>query len=172
MPSAWNLGLFIQRRVGWIPALSLLLGLAGVLALLWSAQAPATVPRAAVDGPKGPAVRQVPPAPRWQTFVGKLPEPSSLGEDLHRVFKLATEHGVQLGRGEYQLQRDAQAQVTMFVASFPITDSYGHTRGFIAGVLNGMPHVALDELTMERNAADQGDVGARMKFSFMYRERP
>jgi hypothetical protein len=167
---SWNLGLFIQRRVGWVNALSLLLALAGLLAFVWAAQAPPTARPSLSKAPMAqPAPRALSPA-RWQVFVGRLPEATNLGQDLHLVFKLAGEHGVRLAKGEYQLQRDAQAQVTMFVASFPITESYGQTRGFIADVLNGLPHVSLDELAMERTAADQGEVGSRVRFTFMYRE--
>ncbi len=171
MQGSWSLVLFIQRRVGWVPALSLLLGGLGLLALAWAAQAPAISPHPQTEAAKLQPVPQAPPPARWQTFIGQLPEPRQLGEDLHQVFKLAARHGVQLPRGEYQLQHDAQAQVTMFVASFPISESYGQMRGFMAEVLNSLPHVALDDLAMERDAADQAVIGARLKFTFLYQDR-
>jgi hypothetical protein len=171
MQGSWRLVLFIQRRVGWVQALSLFLGAVGLLALAWAAQAPAVVPHGPVEIPKPQPVRQAPQPARWQAFVGQLPDAGELGQDLHQLFKLAGRHGVQLPRGEYQVQRDAQAQVTMFVASFPVTESYGQTRAFIAEVLNSLPHVALDDLAMERNAADQAVIGARLKFTFLYQDR-
>jgi hypothetical protein len=102
-------------------------------------------------------------------YTGAFPDASQNASDLKRVFDAAAKHKIELLKGEYQLIADPNATFITYSAVFPVKDSYGTLKSFANEVLTAMPHVALEELRMERPTSTSSVLDARIRFTFIYK---
>jgi hypothetical protein len=104
-----------------------------------------------------------------KNYTGAFPDASQNAADLKKVFDAANKHKVELLKGEYQLIADPNATFVTYSAVFPVKDRYGTLKGFANEVLTSLPHVALDELRMERPTSTSSTLDARIRFTFIYK---
>jgi PhoPQ-activated pathogenicity-related protein len=102
-------------------------------------------------------------------YTGAFPALSQNANDLKIVFDAAAKHNVELLKGEYQLIADPSATFITYSAVFPVKDRYGTLKSFANDVLTAMPHVALEELRMERPTSTASVLDARIRFTFIYK---
>jgi hypothetical protein len=104
-----------------------------------------------------------------KSYTGAFPEVAQNASDLKRVFEAADKYKVELLKGEYQLMADPNATFVTYSAVFPVKDRYGTLKSFANEVLTAMPHVALEELRMERPTSTSATLDARIRFTFIYK---
>lgn len=102
-------------------------------------------------------------------YTGAFPDLAQNASDLKKVFDAAAKHKVELLKGEYQLNAEPNATFITYTAVFPVKDRYGTLKGFANDVLTAMPHVALEELRMERPTSTSAVLDARIRFTFIYK---
>jgi len=113
---------------------------------------------------------RVSPAERLARFQKWFPDVLNTTADLRKIFKAADASHVTLAKGEYSLTAvEGSSDLRRFDVIFPVKERYAPVKGFVADVLNQLPHASLAELHVERpgSAADQLD--SRVHFTLFYR---
>ncbi|MBL8342711.1 MAG: hypothetical protein JNL30_14675 [Rubrivivax sp.] len=88
--------------------------------------------------------------------------------DLRAVFELADAHRIDLASGEYQLRKLADSSLVTVSATFPVTAGYPDIKAFAGSLLERLPHVALDDLRLERSHIGSRELQARIRLNFHY----
>lgn len=103
-------------------------------------------------------------------FYAFFPLTENLPELLGRIYRAAAQNRLLLKKGEYKLSRDAQFRLARYEVTLPLNGDYASVRGFVNDVLQSVPSAALDELTLKREAVDQPELEARVRFSLFLGE--
>lgn len=113
---------------------------------------------------------ELPPDPATQIarFREWFPQSSHNVEDLRVLFRLAQREQVRLVRGDYVAGRQAETRLATYDVVLPVRANYAAIRGFVAAVLNELPHASLVDLRMERASGELLD--ARVHLTLFYRE--
>jgi Tfp pilus assembly protein PilO len=69
-----------------------------------------------------------------------------------------------LEKGEYRLSRESEFRLSRYQMTLPVRGSYTDIRGFVNDVLDAVPAVALEDLTLKREAADDPELEAKVRF--------
>jgi hypothetical protein len=102
-------------------------------------------------------------------LVASFPPLSQSPADLKAVFKSASRSNIRLLKGDYQFKNDSHGALVVLSATFPLSATYGTTKEFAADVLRAVPNASMDELRMERSAANVSELESSIRFSFAYR---
>ncbi|MBL8288689.1 MAG: hypothetical protein JNL85_11960 [Rubrivivax sp.] len=103
-----------------------------------------------------------------QQTLRALPPMRQHPADLRAVFEVADLHRVELANGEYQLRALAESSWVTVSATFPLTAGYPEVKAFTRSVLERLPHVALDDLRLERSHIGSRELQVRVRLSFHY----
>ena len=129
-----------------------------------------------IDAKTRAAGRRLQPAPRASSeaditrdFVSGFPLLAQNSADLETLFNAASVRQIVLLKGEYQLKMEPQAPFMMFTATFPVRGDYATLKDFSADILTALPHVAMDELRLTRDAVASTALDATVRFTFFYR---
>jgi hypothetical protein len=106
---------------------------------------------------------------QMDSLVESFPPLSQSPADLKAVFQSASHSNIRLLKGDYQFKNDSHSALVVLSASFPLHASYGSTKEFAADVLRAVPNASMDELRMERSAANVSELESSIRFSFVYR---
>jgi hypothetical protein len=99
-----------------------------------------------------------------------LPPEARLSEMIGTVLEGARKNGVSTERGEYRQNREgAVLRVRMIL---PVKASYVQIRAWLGETLNALPAVALEELSLSRNAAADGTVEGKVRLGLYLESRP
>jgi hypothetical protein len=90
---------------------------------------------------------------------------------LGKVYAVAEKQRLDLPRGEYRLASPAGEPIATYEAVFALRGRYPQVRAFIAGVLEEIPIVALDDVRLERQRTADSMVDARLRLTFFLRNR-
>lgn len=98
-----------------------------------------------------------------------LPGAGNYTADLARIFDLAKDHGIALGSGDYRNADRVAIPVDIRLVDLRFEESYPKLKEFLAALLNTMPHVAVEDLRIERkdNLATRHKV--TLKLALVYR---
>lgn len=105
-------------------------------------------------------------ASRQASFEAGLPQAAGALQAVRHLHRSATEHGVVLSTGEYRLVDEPGGRLQRYQITLPADGTYPDLRAWMADVLNELPTMALDELSVKRNAVDEAGVQARVRWSF------
>ncbi|MFO1267011.1 MAG: hypothetical protein U1F25_09820 [Rubrivivax sp.] len=162
----------IHRRLGRFGPLAVL-----VLALALAAAAWHALRRPAIDASiqkleqQARELRQLRPrldAATAQQTLRALPPMRQHPADLRTVFEVAEAHRIDLASGEYQLRSLAESALVTVSATFPLTAGYPEVKAFTRSLLERLPHVALDDLRLERSHIGSRELQVRVRMSFHY----
>lgn len=168
----------LQRRLGRHGLLALALLLAALLLAGWALELDRQAAvlrqtlaarRAARQAAPKAAVRQVPIGEQVDDFVGAFPPLIASASDLEHVFQSASQHNMQLPKGEYKFKQNPNEPLTSYSATFPVHADYASIRDFSADVLRALPNASMEELHMARSSADSTVLEAVIRFTFVYR---
>jgi hypothetical protein len=166
----WRLRL--QRQLGWAGIVAIVFTAAALSLWLGSRQVQQRSQALAQSLLLHPvkAIVKAPPAALepWQQLAAELPRFASNAGDLKLIVALAKRHHIALDKGDYQLIRDPQLRLTSFGALFPMRDNYVNVKGFVADVLQALPHAALEELAFDRGDASSQQLDARVRLTLIY----
>jgi len=119
-----------------------------------------------------PAVN-VEPAERLSRFQQWFPTVDTSARDLRRIFHAAQQSHVVLAKGEYSLSPiDGSGGLQKYDVVLPVKENYAAVKGFVAEVLNELPHASLAELRAERPASAADEIDTRVHFTLYYRTPP
>lgn len=148
------------RRHGWPVILALLLPaviLAGALLMsAGQAEAPTVVP--AADGS-----RQL--DAHHRAFLAILMPHGEIEARQRSVLDAALRHGLAPGRVDYGYESSAAGRFGVATLQMPLRGSYTDLRAFLATVLEAQPALAVRDLAVRRDAADDG-IEVRLQFAF------
>lgn len=102
-------------------------------------------------------------------FAATFPALSQSASDLGEVFAIAQRRGLALPKGDYLLKAEPNAPLVAYTLSVPVSKDYAAIKGFVADVLEALPHVALDELRLSRPNAGTAELEALVRLTFVYR---
>jgi hypothetical protein len=108
------------------------------------------------------------PAAQMAQFREWFPQGTRNVEDLRTIFRVAKRQQVQLLRGDYVAGRQPETRLATYDVVLPVRANYAAIRGFVASVLNDLPHASLVDLRMERASGELLD--ARVHLTLFYRE--
>ena len=164
---------FLLHRHGWPAAVGLLL-----MACIWplahfgadAARTEALALQQAQVAERARQARQPDPkldlATRQAEFEAGLPQAAGALQAVRHIHRSATEHDVVLSTGEYRLVSEPGGRLQRYQITLPAVGTYTDVRAWMADVLNELPTVALDELSIKRNAVGEPLVQARLRWSF------
>lgn len=167
---------FALHRHGWPAALGVLLLLLAWPLAHWGAdgaRAQADAARVAQTAERERAARQPDPgadqASRLADFQRQLPDAAAALEAVQLIHRSAAEHGVTLATGEYRLLRESGTRLQRYQITLPADGAYPALRAWMADVLNRLPSIALDDLSLSRDTVGETRVEARVRWSFYLR---
>ncbi|MDP3167041.1 MAG: hypothetical protein Q8N06_16520 [Hydrogenophaga sp.] len=164
---------FLLHRHGWPAAVGLLL-----MASIWplahfgadAARAQVRALQQAQVAERARQARQPDPkvdqATRLAEFEAGLPQSAGALQAVRHIHRSAAEHDVVLSTGEYRLVSEPGGRLQRYQITLPAVGTYPDLRAWMADVLNELPTVALDELSLKRNAVGEPQVQARVRWSF------
>lgn len=107
-----------------------------------------------------------------QNFYSFFPAPRSSPLWLGKIYEAAQNSGVQLISGEYQFERPSGERLGRYRLTLPVQGSYEQLREFIAGVLEAVPAVSLDDVTLRREDAGSPLLDARLRLTLYLAVQP
>jgi len=102
-------------------------------------------------------------------FAATFPALSQSASDLGEVFAIAQRRHLAMPKGDYQLKSEPNAPLVAYTLTLPVSQDYATIKGFVADVLEALPHVALDELRLSRPNAGTAELEALVRLTFVYR---
>lgn len=105
------------------------------------------------------------PAGQLRAFYGFLPAQPAATEWLDKIYAAADKEKVALPRGEYSLVMDPESGVARYRILLPVKGSYSQIRSFVAGALESVPSLALDDINFERQKIGDGVVDAKVRLT-------
>lgn len=103
---------------------------------------------------------------RLAEFEARLPQAEGALQAVRHMHRSAAEHDVVLSTGEYRLVSEPGGRLQRYQITLPADGTYPDLRAWMADVLNELPTMALDELSIKRNAVGDSRVQARVRWSF------
>jgi Tfp pilus assembly protein PilO len=100
-----------------------------------------------------------------QQFYGQLPERASAPDLLRIIFAAARAQSLGLQQGEYKLTLDRHGRLLSYEIGLPVRGRYVQVRKFVADVLDKIPAIALDEITIKREAIGDSSIDASIRFT-------
>ncbi len=99
-------------------------------------------------------------------FLANLPGGANASSDaVKAIHRLAAKHGVHLATGEYRVVRDAGEKLQRYQITLPATANYPRLRAWLTDVMNEMPSIALDEISLRREDVGSEKIEARLRFT-------
>jgi hypothetical protein len=98
-----------------------------------------------------------------------LPAVETHLSDLRALFELAARHRLDLERSDLQPTAAPSAAMHAVVLTLPLRGSYASLKGFAGDALKLLPHLALQDLRMERPDIGSSEIRARIRMALYYR---
>lgn len=165
---------FHYYRHGWPAALGLvLLGLAiavqtlAVPAVQTQTAAARATQEALRQRTQKPPEKQDSAVAQQAAFLASLPVGGTdAGSDtVKAIHRIAAAHGVRLATGEYRMVREGNDPFQRYQITLPASASYPKLRAWVAQMMNEIPNLALDELSLRREDVGTEKIEARMRFT-------
>lgn len=100
-----------------------------------------------------------------EQFYGLLPPTSTAPDSLRAIFAAAAAHALVLEQGEYKLALDRNRRLATYEIALPVRGTYVQIRKFTSEVLERIPALALDQITIKREAIGDPGVDASLRFT-------
>lgn len=118
---------------------------------------------------RGPAADQRPAAERLAAFYARFPAMAELPVRLQELHRLAESHGVVLARADYRASRDAGTGLQRVTLDLPVSGAFDPVYQWLAEVLESMPEVALESLSIKREDTAAGEVDVELRLVLFLR---
>ncbi len=98
-------------------------------------------------------------------FYGFFADSSSVPDALGRLNDAVARSGLTLEAAEYRLAREGTLRLTRYEVTLPLRGTYAQVRNFVSLLLDEMPQVALDDVTVKRESVSAPAIEARLRLS-------
>lgn len=102
-------------------------------------------------------------------FYAALPPQEEATAWLNSLYQAAGKEKLSLARGEYSLQTDADSHLARYQIVMPVRGDYGQIRRFVRNALAEVPHLALEEISFQRQSIAEAHLEARIRFTLFLR---
>jgi hypothetical protein len=116
-------------------------------------------------GARGPAAARPTQRSQLSNFYAFFPAVEAIPELLGKMQIAARDNQLRLEKGEYRLAQEREFPLARYQVTLPVRGTYPQVRAFVNDVLAAVPAVALEELTLKREAAGDPMVEARVRFA-------
>jgi hypothetical protein len=158
-------------RLGRVGGLGLAL-LAGAAVFHFSAVRPASRELAALQLRAGEVERRVRPAApaavasdEIDRFVGFFPPFESAPKWLRTLYAVAEREKLELVQGSYRMTDDQVLGLAYYRILLPVRGGYPQIRGFVAGVLDEIPALALEGIVLQREKVGDSMIDAKISLT-------
>lgn len=109
-----------------------------------------------------PAALDVPPA---RAFLADFPPADTLSLQLQSIFDIAAQYNLELGEVSYKRERTKGERIERYHVNFSVEAPYTDARAFLADVLAVQPHVALSQLSFNRDSVKEDSVQTSIRLT-------
>ena len=99
-----------------------------------------------------------------RTFYDVLPTQTEASSKISAILRVATDNGLVINKVEYE-QPLSVLPLIQYQIKLPLTGSYMQIRQFINQVLNTLPSIALNDISLKREDIATGLVDAQIQFT-------
>jgi hypothetical protein len=103
--------------------------------------------------------------PTSSTLVDSLPTRTDIPKVLSQIYQQASDSGVEIARGNYELTLMHSGTLARYQFTFPLKSTYPKIRTFIDKTLLTVPSVAIESLRLERKNIGDESVNAELRFT-------
>lgn len=128
--------------------------------------------RAQIEKHGRPSAPAVVTTTQIERFMAFFPELESAPGWLRTVYAVAEREQLELLQGSYRLSDDRVLGLAQYRISLPVRGGYPQIRRFIAGVLDEIPALALEDVTFQREKIGDGAVEAKIGLTLHLRSAP
>lgn len=89
---------------------------------------------------------------------------------LEKQFEIARQYRIELGRGEYRLDRDPEGGFSYYRITLPVTGPYSALRPYMETLLAEWPGMALEQVSFSRGHAGENETEAVLRFAILVGE--
>lgn len=104
-----------------------------------------------------------------RTFYEAFPGQQKMTDLLGRIYRAASENGIMLQRGDYQLHAEPDLALLRYEISLPVRGGYLDVRRFLAQILNDVPSLALEGLVFTRQRINDPGIEAQIRLALYLR---
>jgi hypothetical protein len=98
-------------------------------------------------------------------FLADLPSRAEIPQVLSQIYQQASDAGVEIARGNYELTMMRSGSLARYQFTFPLKAPYPRIRTFIDKTLLTVPAAAIDSLRLERKNIGDESVNAELRFT-------
>ena len=106
---------------------------------------------------------------RLIAFYDSFPPTQGMLDVIKTIHSRATENGVKLATGSYRLVRDGDAKLQRYQIILPARASYANVHSWLADVMNAVPTVALNDISLQRDDVGSDSVEANVQLTLFLR---
>lgn len=166
---------YLVRRAGWptLAGAALLVGAAAIeFGALPEARDKLTGVRAATV--KARAQRNAPARGTVDaaSLLAALPGREALEASIAAIHQAAAAQGLAASGGEYRSRKEAGGEMLRYEMTLPLKGAYAPLRAWLAELRTQQPALAIDELSLHRTTAEQGQLEGRLRLALFLRARP
>lgn len=110
------------------------------------------------------------PTEQLASFYKFFPAQTTAPQWLNKIYSAARRHGLQLAQGDYHATQENTGRLLRYQITLPVKGSYSQLRHFIDTVLSDIPHLALNNISFERQKIGEGLIEGKIKFT-LYLDR-
>jgi len=166
---------YLVRRAGW-PALVGAALLAGAATVEFGALPEAHDKLAGVRAAtvKARAQRNAPAhgTADAASLLAALPGREALEASIAAIHQAAAAQGLAASGGEYRSRKEAGGELLRYEMTLPLKGAYAPLRAWLAELRTQQPALAIDELSLHRGTAEQGQLEGRLRLALYLRARP
>jgi Tfp pilus assembly protein PilO len=119
---------------------------------------------AAKANPKQNVSNRNEPSDITRIFYDVLPTQTEASSKISEILRVATDNGLVINKVEYEQPLSASPLI-QYQIKFPLTGSYMQIRQFINQVLNTLPSIALNDISLKREDIATDLVDAQIQFT-------
>jgi Tfp pilus assembly protein PilO len=123
---------------------------------------------------KQSTTKKVPTTPQAistvDTFYQQVPPGTDIPKLLERLFDVAFENEIYLGRIDYEYNQVLESSLYRYHMSIPVRGDYKNMRSFINQLLKEIPTAALDNINFNREDIGDTDITANLQISLFLRK--
>jgi len=116
---------------------------------------------------KAGKIKKIAASPRssLKSFYGMLPPEQAVVALTDKIFTIALQNNIEPDKGVYLLKREPGTRLSRYEISLPVSGKYTDIRLYIVQVLNALPTAAMDAISFNRPAGNEGRVNAQLHFT-------
>ena len=107
---------------------------------------------------------------RYGAFRDRLAESDDRSEWLKLIFSEAVAAGIPLSQGDCSLVADANGGYDKLQITLPVKGSYQQIRAFAKALLEKLPALSLDEMSLRRDSIKSPTVEARLRLTLYLKQ--